>query len=161
MHTQLILSLLQLDLLCSLDPISLISSRQPHLEHTRLVLDIRAHILLVVGYIVLPDIEVSTSGISHNYSHFGVILLLMSQFLSCVSIIGLYAVDNKSTKNQTLIKGQLSNEFRLSIVSDFQSTFFDIQYSVSLIDAQVANASSFHLLLCNTLKSNNVTTLNR
>ena len=85
----------------------------------------------------------------------------MSQFLSRVSIIWLYAVDNKSTKNQTLIKGQLSNEFRLGIVPNLQSTFFDIQYSVGLVGTQVVNASSFHLLLCHTLKSNNVTTFDR
>lgn len=107
---QLILSLGQLQLLSALDPLALPLALascllQPHANSCELVVDLRPDVFLVVGWVVLPDLDVSSCFGGHGKQDFRVVMLFVAEFMGDISVIGLDAVYDQSGEDEALLKG--------------------------------------------------------
>ena len=65
---------------------------------------------LVVGWIVLPDIQVTTGLVGHCQPELRVEPLLVPQLVSDVPEVSLHPVDHQLRKDLALVKGQLSHQ---------------------------------------------------
>lgn len=91
MHVHFVLSRLQFQLLPALHPLSF----QPNLHPCQLVVDVRADVLLVVCWVVLPDLEVAPRLGGHDQAQLGEEVLLVAQLVGYVAEGGLKAVDDQ------------------------------------------------------------------
>lgn len=108
-HTQFIFSFLQLYLFCCLHPLSLFSTAQPHLGFARLVFNVWVQIPLIVCNVVLPNVEKGPSSCWNFKAHLWVVVFLVPELLSYITVSRLNAVNDKSTEKQTFFKGQLTH----------------------------------------------------
>lgn len=92
MHVHFVLSRLQLQLLTALDPFSL----QPDLHPCQLVVDVRTNVFLVVGWVVLPDLEVAPRLGRNDQLELGEEVFFVAQLVGYVAEGGLDAVDHQS-----------------------------------------------------------------
>lgn len=110
MDPQFVLSLRQFHLFPALDPFALTLTLtscllQPHAHACELVVDLRADVFLVVGWVILPDFDISSCLGGDCEYYLGVIMLFVTQFMGDVSVIGFDAVYDQSGEDETLLKG--------------------------------------------------------
>lgn len=90
MHVHFILSRLQLQLFSALHPLSL----QPDLHSRQLVVNVRTDVLLVVGRVVLPDLEVASSFGWDDQAKFREEVFFVAEFVSDVAEGRLNAIND-------------------------------------------------------------------
>jgi hypothetical protein len=85
----------KLNFLAVLDPLALICSK-PNLDPRKLVVDLRTDILLIVGRIVLPYLEVSACLGRDGNLDLRKVMFFMPKFMSYISVVGLQAINDQS-----------------------------------------------------------------
>ena len=149
---ELVQSLLEDRLLALLQPLALLLLPYPHPHLALLVVDVRPQVLLVVGRVVLPYIDVAPGRAGDRQFQLGIVAPFVPELMSYVSIVFLKSVDDQPREDEALCEGQLGGQVRLAHISDLYASLFDGEDPVGLVLTQ--NTVAFVVL--NALKGDDV-----
>ena len=133
---ELIGSLLEDSLLALLQPLAFLLLPYPHLHLPLLVVDVGPQVLLVVGRVVLPDIEVAPSCAGDSELQLRIEPPLVPELMSDVSIVFLEPVYDQPGEDEALCEGQFGGQVRLSHISQLNASLFDGKDPVGLVLTQ-------------------------
>jgi hypothetical protein len=85
----------------------------------------------------------------------------MSQLVSNIAEVGLYPVDDQSTKYKTLVEPQFRLQLSLGVVAYLHPTLPDLQQTIGVILLQILKLRSFTLLFPHRLQRYHMATLQR